>query len=328
MHHVSRYSTRLIIAGITLLAVLNACSSRDDDTDEITTIAAVQVVNTPTVTPLNVEVLANMAYTGITDADITLEDGRWEGKPYMEGGAARPAAGMVEDFLLTGDLDGDGTDEVAVLLWESSGGSGTRSYVAAVGRRNGDIVNTGTALVGDRVQVRSGRIVGGSIEIDVIQQGPADAACCPSQLARRSWTLGANGLIERETEITGVLSLDVLAGKEWVLAQLKHDEPAPLHPEVTLVFDAERLTGKSACNRYFAGVSAGDMPGDLAVSQVGGTRMACPGKIMDLESSYLEALGNVTRYSFLAGKLVLAWQKDDVTNTMLFISRDQRGQRQ
>jgi heat shock protein HslJ len=67
------------------------------------------------------------------------------------------------------------------------------------------------------------------------------------------------------------------------------------------------------------------LPGELAVSQAGGTRMACPGEIMDLERSYLEALGNVSRFSFLAGKLVLVWQKDDVTNTMLFVSREQQG---
>jgi heat shock protein HslJ len=325
MHRVPRYSYSLIIAGISTLAVLPACSSRDDGTDEMTTVAAEQVANTPTVTPLNADVLANMTYSGITDAAITLEDGHWDGQSYMEGGAERPAVGLVEDFLLAGDLDGDGTDEVVVLLWESSGGSGTRSYVASVGRRDGDTVNTGTALVGDRVQVRSGRIADGRIEMDVIQQGPADSACCPSQLARRSWTLDANSLIEREAENTGVLSLDVLAGKEWVLAQLEHDKPVPVQPEVTLVFDAERVTGKSACNRYFAGVTAGDMPGELAVSQAGGTRMACPGEIMDLERSYLEALGNVSRFSFLAGKLVLAWQKDDVTNTMLFVSREQQG---
>jgi hypothetical protein len=155
MHRVPHYSYWLIIAGITILAVLPACSSRDDGTDEIITVAAERVADTPIFTPLNAEVLANMTYPGITGADITLEDARWEGKPYVEGGAARPAAGMVEDFLLAGDLDGDGTDEVVVLLWESSGGSGTRSYVAAVGRHDGDTVNLGTALVGDRAQAET-----------------------------------------------------------------------------------------------------------------------------------------------------------------------------
>ena len=50
--------------------------------------------------------------------------------------------------------------------------------------------------------------------------------------------------------------------------------------------------------------------------------MACPDTIMATEERYLEALGNVTRYSFLTGKLALTWEKDGVMNTMLFIPRE------
>ena len=39
------------------------------------------------------------------------------------------------------------------LLSESSGGSATNGYLAVVGRGEGGLVNLGTALVGDRVQI-------------------------------------------------------------------------------------------------------------------------------------------------------------------------------
>jgi hypothetical protein len=55
--------------------------------------------------------LANASYQGIEDSPVQLENGRWEGKPYVEGGASRPSVGLVEDFSLQGDLDGDGNPE-------------------------------------------------------------------------------------------------------------------------------------------------------------------------------------------------------------------------
>jgi len=218
MNWVPRYSIRSILVGITILAVLQSCSPQDGAAEVATTKPADQATSPLIVTPVTSDELANMAYSGIYDIAVTLKDGRWEGEPFVEGGASRPAVGMVDNFLLTGDLDNNGLDEAVVLLWESSGGSGVMNYVAAVGRRDGDTVNLGTALIGDRVQLRNGRIAGGTIELDIIQQGPNDAACCPSQLASRFWTLDANGLNEGEAQIAGTLSLDDIAGQEWVNA--------------------------------------------------------------------------------------------------------------
>ena len=268
------------------------------------------------------EQLANMSYTGIYEKAITLTNGRWEGNPFVTGGASRPAVGLIDDFILTGDLNGDGKDESVVLLWESTGGSGTYTYIAVTGLRGDKPYNLGTALIGERVQVRAGRITGNRIELDVIQQGPGDAACCPSQKSTRYWTLDASGLHVNASKITGTQSLADLAGTEWVLSRLDGNEPPAAQPEITLVFEGDRISGKSACNRYFAGVKeTGELPGDLHVSNIGSTRMACPEAVMDQENRYLEALGNVTRYSFLTGRLALTWQNDGATGTLLFVPR-------
>jgi heat shock protein HslJ len=271
------------------------------------------------------EQLANMSYMGIYEHAITLTNGRWEGDPFMAEAASRPAVGLVDDFILTGDLDADGNDEAVILLWESTGGSGTYKYIAVTGMRNDKPFNLGTALIGERVQVRAGRIVGNRIELDVVQQGPGDAACCPSQKATRYWTLDTTGLHVHASQITGTLSLADLAGTEWVLNRLDANESLAEQSEITLVFDGDRISGKSACNRYFAGVKeTGKLPGDLRVSEIGGTRMACPEEVMTLENRYLAALGSVTRYSFLAGKLALTWRKGNVTGTLLFVPRQLR----
>jgi heat shock protein HslJ len=98
--------------------------------------------------------------------------------------------------------------------------------------------------------------------------------------------------------------------------------PTAAEPEITLVFDGDRIAGASACNRYFAGIEeGGDLPGQVSVGPVGSTRMACEEEVMALENRYLGQLGGVSRYGFLAGRLALAWQTDDATDTMLFEPR-------
>ena len=262
--------------------------------------------------------LANATYTGIEEGPVMLVEGRWEGEPYSEGGASRPSAGLVEDFALAGDLNNDGSIEAAVLVWRSGGGSGIFSYLAVMGRSGCEVENIGTAEIGDRVKLRSGRIDDGSISLDVLQQGEGDAACCPTQLATRTWSMVDGQLIEGEMEITGTLSLDTLAGTEWVLTHMNQNDPVQEGAEVTLAFTDDKISGKSACNQYSASVAQGEAPADLKIGMAMGTRMACPGELMDLEHKYLHALSHVTGFSFMAGKLALTWENDGNWSTMLF----------
>ena len=263
---------------------------------------------------------SSATYTGIYDEAITLVKGRWEGEPFVEGGASRPSAGLVDHFALIGDLDGDDREETAVLLWESSGGSGTRLYLAVMGRRDRDIVNLGTTLVGDRVQVRSGGIRDGRIELEVVQAGPEDAMCCPSQLATRRWTLGEGGLVESEATITGTLSLESLGDTEWVLSEIGRGEPVPDAAEMTILFHDDKVTGTGGCNRYFAAVT-GDVPGELVFSGMGATRMTCPESAMDLERRYLNILAGASSYSFLGGRLVIGCDTDNGPVALIFTAR-------
>ena len=92
-----------------------------------------------------------------------LEDGRFEGEPFVPGGAARLTVEMLDDMTTHGDLDGDGTDDAAVVLAVNSGGSGTRLYISAVTTRYGDPASYGTMLVGDRPQIRSIDIADGKV---------------------------------------------------------------------------------------------------------------------------------------------------------------------
>lgn len=261
--------------------------------------------------------VANATFRGIYEDPVTLLFGVWEGESATPMGASRPRVELMKDFLMTGDVDGDGNLEVVVFLSESSGGSGTNSYLAVLGRREDEIVNLGTALVGDRVQVRAVRLERAGIELDLVQAGPEDPACCPSQKATRAWALGDSGLNETSTELTGTLSLADLVGPEWILTHLSWDEKAPAGTKVSLVFEAQRVSGTGGCNRYFAQV-ASRVPGELSVGPIGSTRRACPDEVMDLERRYFKALARAFRYGFLAGRLVLTAQGDRGLIALMF----------
>ena len=267
--------------------------------------------------------LKNASYTGIYEHTVTLKDGRWEGEPFDPEGASRPSVGLVEDFQLSGDLNGDGLPEQVVVLWESAGGSGTRTYLAVMGKIDGKLVNLGTALIGDRIQLRAGRVKESKVELDVIQTGPGEAACCPSQKATRTWSLDGKDLKEAQAVLNGKLSLADLEGVEWVLTRINHDEDLPAKPQVTLRFDSEKIVGRGACNNYFAEVKeSADMAGDISIGPIGSTMMACPQEIMGLEQRFFKALEGTNNFSFLAGKLVLNWQQDEEMGSMLFVSRE------
>ncbi|MDX1389870.1 MAG: META domain-containing protein, partial [Acidobacteriota bacterium] len=204
-----------------------------------------------------------------------------------------------------------------VLLLENSGGSGDFLYLGVVALDGEDAVNAATIAVGDRPQVRAFDLEGSWIRLDVVEQGPEDPACCPSRLAARFWRLDDDGLVEVATNVRGTLSLAELAGGVWTLASLGPDEPLPEDVEITIAFEDGKVTGRSGCNSYFAGIEE-TSPGRVELGPAGATRKACPPPLMDVEQRYLTRLGGVTRYQFLLGKLALAWRIERESGMLLY----------
>jgi heat shock protein HslJ len=264
--------------------------------------------------------LARATYSGIMNEAITLTDGLWEGETFVDGGASRPTVGLIDHFVLTGDLDRDGLEEAATILWESSGGSGTRLYLAVMDTDENTVVNLGTAFIGDRVQIRSGGIEDGNVVLEVVRAGPEDPACCPTQKATLTWALSENGLSQIAADVTGAVSQADLEGPEWTLIELGWHQPVDEGSKVTLSFEKGRVSGKAGCNSYFAEITAA-APGELGFTGMGTTRMACAEPVMDLERRYLRALASCSRYSFLAGRLVLRSASDQESQILVFAPR-------
>jgi len=309
----SKYFGIAVKAGVILTAIqISGCTQPGPDT------AARKNADEVRQSAPDIEAIGNATFAGIYDQPLTLTGGQWKGEPFAPGGASRPTAGLASDFYLSGDIDDDGREEAIVILWENSGGTGSYSYVAVAGWRDGKVENIGTARIGDRVQIRDAHLDSQHIILQVIQQGPDDAACCPSQKATRTWLLTSDGLQEGGAVIDGTLSSGDLEANSWRLIELGRDEQALPTAPVTLTLDGIRLSGQGPCNRYFAGVEPGDYIGALVISQAGATQMACSAELMDFEQRYFQALSGVNRYSFSMGRLALSWVYDDTWNTMLF----------
>jgi heat shock protein HslJ len=300
---------------LTVLAVVSA-GCRADEGDS--TSASGDPGPSQQISPPTIDEIGDATIEGIYDDPVLLEDGTFEGEPFEEGGASRPRVKLL-DFYRAGDMNGSGVDETAAFLSESSGGSGTVLFLAIMGRHEEEIKNLGTALVGDRVQVRDARVENGTVVLDVLQAGPDDAMCCPGELATRAWRLDGGDLVEIETEApTRRLAVAEVEGVQWTLRRFGWSDPYGGEPPITIVFDGDRVAGSSGCNRYFAAIAESDVPGGISVGQAGGTMIACPDEVMKVERRYLGALAAVSDYGFMLGDLVLTYSMAEGEFASLF----------
>ena len=261
-------------------------------------------------------------YTGIYEKQpVALKNGVYEGTPFAPGGASRPRVELIDPGMVTGDVGNSGRIDAVVVLSESSGGSGTQLYLAVLTADGATVRNTATALVGDRVQVRSLAVAKGAIVMETVEAGPNDAMCCPTAKLRRTWTLAGGALKEAKAESQGTVSLADLERRVWTLTSLNWKDPLPAGAIVTAEFKDGRISGAGGCNRYTAGVKAGDGAQRLTIGQAAATRMMCEGDRMTVEGAFLKALGTVTSFSFLPGaRLALTYREAEATRSLVFYS--------
>jgi len=255
--------------------------------------------------------------SGVFEAPVTLAGGKYEGAPAEAGGSSRPSLQLWDSTFHTGDMDGAEGSEAVVMLSSSSGGSGEFVHVAVFGTRDGTVTNLGTASVGDRTRLQSLWLERGKVLMDVIEAGPDDAACCPTQVARKTYGFEGGQFKQLSSEVRGVLALSMLAANEWQLVEID-GQPVPAGVDPPLIhFERAAVRGFAGCNRFNAPVTE-SKPGEITIGPAAGTKMACPPEKMELEARFLEQLAKVNRYGYLAEQLALTWQDGESTGTLLF----------
>lgn len=262
--------------------------------------------------------IANARVNGVAEAkSATLKDGLFEGKPSAKGGASRPRVLLMKRLTAAGNLDGKSGNERVVLLSGSAGGSGENIYLALYGWKNGKPENFATTLVGDRVQLRALEVKGDAIVLHVVEHGPGEPMCCPTQLARRTYKLQSGKLQRTGKEVTGTLTAKYLEGAEWRLDELTGlPLPAGTTPP-TLKLEGEKVFGFAGCNRY-VGRAILTGPGSLAFGPLAMARMVCGEPQMAVESNFVHEMSRVTRYSFAEGRLALSWADSAGSGSLYF----------
>jgi heat shock protein HslJ len=255
--------------------------------------------------------------SGVFDQAITFADGKYEGQPFEPGAASRPTAMIWEPMVVFGDGDGSPGNEAVVLLSSNSGGSGEFVYVAVLGVRDGKLVNLGTAPVGDRAKVRNVWLEQGRIVMDLVEAGPKDAACCPTQMARKTYAMDGGALKQSKSEALGTVTIGTLATNEWQLAQIDGQPLAAGVKPPVIHFEVSSVRGFAGCNRFTAPVKE-VTPGVIDIGPAAATKMACPPEQMELEQKFLAQLDKVNGYSFMAGQLALSWQDKSAGGVLLF----------
>ena len=202
----------------------------------------------PELDALTIDRLQAATYRGILDGPVTLADGRYEGEPFAPGAASRPVVRLVPGMTALGDLDGDGHDEVVVVLAHNSGGSGVFMYLAVMSDGDGSVENIATTNLGDRVKVIDVEINDGKLHSQLVEHGPKDPMCCPTLQVSREWLLEGDRLVEvrqavkpKEVRVRGHLVwghetrsfIECDTGREAWLINESGDELTSVYEELT-----------------------------------------------------------------------------------------------
>ena len=205
------------------------------------------------------------------------------------------------------------------MLSSSTGGSGEFAHLGVFTSKHGKARSIAVTPVGDRVKLIRMWLEPGQVFMDVVEAGPKDPACCPTQIARKEfhWLPAAGELKLVGSDAVSVLSVNLLAATDWMLVAMD-GEPVPegAMPPTALI-QYGKIAGFAGCNRYTGPLAETD-PGTLQVGALVATRKACAPPATQLEQQFLERLGKVDRYTLQAGQLLLTGPGTQAMSSLLF----------
>jgi hypothetical protein len=174
---------RHVLAGACVAAALTACASSRMDA----------------ATTVSVDARASAAVDPL-DATFTIEG---EPTDLVAGRAARQAAPgsatrvttAVFDAPARGDLDGDGTEDAALILVQQPGGSGTFYYVAAALAVEGLFRGSNAVLLGDRIAPQSLAVRNGVIRASYADRRAGEPMAAAPSVGRTMYLTLRDGML-------------------------------------------------------------------------------------------------------------------------------------
>jgi heat shock protein HslJ len=293
--------TALTASLVALAACLAACSDRGDEQSRPAAPPAASAA-APRADHQNLEY-------SIGGRGVRLVDGVAEA-PAAPGSAARIVTRYFGNEA-RGDLNGDGREDLAFLLTQEPGGSGTFFYVVAALDLPSGLVGTEALLLGDRIAPQSTELrPDGTIAVSYADRAPGQGFATPPSVAKTILlkldpTAMRLGEVVQDFEGEAdpkVMTLDMKTWV-WVRAVDGGNEIAPRQTGAfTITFEGSTFSATTDCNRVRGGYTA--QGSELTFAEnMAATRMFCADS---QESVFTELLGKAQRYAFTArGELVL-----------------------
>jgi Immunoglobulin-like domain of bacterial spore germination len=191
----------LLVIEILFLAACSASqtSSADQVTPEAATVApAISTAAKPTPLPdipgISPGQVRNSEYQlGFPDQPRTVQlvDGKYE-----EGAPSDTdyISVTMTDFIVRGDLNGDGENEAVAIVAENYGGSGTFVFLAVYQYLNEEAVFLTSIFLDDRPMINALSVEDGKIFVDAVVHASDDPMCCPTLRTNRHYLLNGVNL--------------------------------------------------------------------------------------------------------------------------------------
>lgn len=214
------------------------------------------------------------------------------------------------------DLDGDGREDVAFILTQDTGGSGTFYYIVAALNTDRGFVGSEAVLLGDRIAPQTTELSRNPNHTGVIVVNYADRA--PGEPMTAQPSVGKSlylkldaqsmqfGIVDNAFEGEADPSRMSLGMKEWVWVSALYNDGKEVEPKdedaFTITFAGDgSFSATTDCNRMFGSYIAEN--GTITFSGIGMTKMYCNGS---QEMDFLALLENSSGYHFTSrGQLIL-----------------------
>jgi para-nitrobenzyl esterase len=172
-----------------------------------------------------------------------------------------------------------------------------------------------SAPLGDRVQLNSVEIDNNQIIVDMVNQGPDDAMCCPTQQVVQTYTLQGEELVQTSSETAGSGSAEEqsLVGPVWhwlqfvdPLSKTTVDDPS----QYTVEFKPDgKVQVKADCNSGNGTYTAEGS--SISIEVLAMTRAMCPPE--SLSDQFVQNLNEAAIYFFEGEDLFLDLPADSGT---------------
>jgi len=144
---------------------------------------------------------ANATYR-IDGAPVTLVEGR--SSAAAAPGSATQVTTSIFGEPVSGDLNGDGTPDAAMVIVQNPGGSGTFYYVVAAINASNVAEGTNAVLLGDRIAPQTISIENGQIVVNYAERKPSEPMSSPPSIGVTKYlTITGTSTLAAVNKVTG-----------------------------------------------------------------------------------------------------------------------------